>query len=702
MLETSTPNTFMDLPTHMVMDAQHLPAHTLFPDHVAPSADGPGSTADVPDLDHPEAPPVGTDLATIPTRWRPWEHVSASTVALYDVERHSDTACHRKWALEKVFGIKPPEESYQTAGRDLHGIVEDHYKTGRPVTDELLKPGLIYWPARGAAVTVEGWFSIEIPGWPDSRERKIVTKTGWPMGYGRWTGKADVKDKTNPRKPVIVDFKNLSSFQYISKPEALAKSVQMTAYGNLILSEPECRSADSVVLKHVVNLTKTQVKCHCGGTTSHDARAWLADAVLSCRSKKDREDRSECGKTYRRTDKSSYKSATGGPNSREVRIEVGRDAIAAEWQQTIALVHDMRDAAKIKNWQDHKPNVAACHAYMGCPHQTRCWGRRLRRGEDPTAAEKPQELVRVRLDNLLLDLGGFESPLILSDDIDLDITTAELPTLNPKNAFDLALDVLASDKATLATDEQLRDACAALIEPSKAVTSTDEVRRSAAGNVVAVRNHAVRNIAEAMDDKREELPKGAIQILRLTTAWSKSDSCKALGGDEILHPRTAEVLTELARRHKAAQAFAQNAAAAAPAAAPQNAPAAPAAQSQAAAPAKTQTPATATTPATTGSLYVFVDATPTKSMDRFGVSVHGSTLVAPFKDQVAQSLGIKHYSMIKFGEGTGAVAALAKAAVTELLESRSVVLVLDSSDPVQNALSHDLHLLATMHVKGGR
>lgn len=258
-------------------------------------------------------------------KWKPWEAGSPSQVSSYDVDADPTTACQRKWALEKVFGRKPPDKFFHTDGKNYHAVVEDYYLNGTPVTDPVLLSGFGYWPPRGSNLLIEQWFTAEVPDWPDTRPKSILNTDdikGYPIGYGRFVGRSDILDMTGI-KPVVIDFKNVSSFGYVKKPDELSVAVAMIAYGNWALTQKPL--ADSVVFKYIVNLKRPK----------NPATKWK-------------------------------------PKSKEVRVEVSREHVEKEWGRTMQTIHSMKKLSVIQDWRQIPANRRACMAYMGCPHRDLC------------------------------------------------------------------------------------------------------------------------------------------------------------------------------------------------------------------------------------------------------------------------------------------------------------------------------------------
>lgn len=563
-------------------------------------------------------------------RWRPWEHCSASTLQLYDTERESTLACHRRFGLEKVFGVKPPEQSYLTTGSDLHAKIENYYKTGEKPDDPLLVPGMPYWPPRNDKILIEDWFTLQVKDWPDNRRVKIIPETGWPMGKGRWTGKADLLDLSGTR-PVIVDFKNLASFSYAKKPDELAGSVQLTSYAKYALQLMP--SASEVVLKHVVNLTKTKIKCPvCGSNCSYDLRAWLNDEQIPCRSP------NGCLHIFQ---KSTHKGKVNGPDAREVRAEVSAEHVSSEWARTESIVHRMRILSEQRDVESYPKNPQACFAYGGCPHQVRCWGRELRRGEDPTAV-KTETPTQIAVDFTNMELDPIE---VIAEDLPMSTTDTAYMTV----------------KKTAAGEYPSAQAISVILKgeepthPDIAPFKNDVMRM-----IAVARKNAIEEIVQKMG---QDIPQAALGVLKATGAWAKiaSDDLKA----EMAHPRTEEVIEYLKAKL---------------------------------APKPATAPAQQQAPAKTG-LCLYIDVIPMKGVDAV---VSGAVLCAPHKAAIEAQTKAPHYTMIDYGAGAGAAAALAREEIRALYSRGMLHLRLDTSDRVQCLLAQDLEAEALAVFRSAR
>lgn len=273
-------------------------------------------------------------------KWRRWDAVSGSQVANFDVTRAPKEACQRRWGLEKVFQRKPPEKPWQRLGTDLHAQVENYYKRGEPVTSLIAQAGMSYWPKPGPGLRVEQWFAVEIPGWPDDRAQAYA-ESGWPMGYGRFSGRSDLLDMSG-KTPVVIDFKNLVSLNYAKKPDALASSPPMIGYAHWALTHAP--AADSVILKHIVN--ETTVKC-----PTCKERVHAQKICSSCQA-----------------------PLKVLPRAKEVRAELSRADVAHRWGETVETVHQMRKLSVVQDWTQYPGNRQACRAYGGCPHRDLCYG----------------------------------------------------------------------------------------------------------------------------------------------------------------------------------------------------------------------------------------------------------------------------------------------------------------------------------------
>ena len=189
-----------------------------------------------------------------------WNMVSASQISTYDADRDPRTGCARRWYMEKIAGIPAPKSAAQNKGSDLHLQVENYYLRGAEVTSPILQKGLPYWPARTPTVQIERWFSLDVENWPDDREQKLLSfgdVKDMPWGFGRFVGKPDLLDP-GVTVPLVVDFKNFASFQYVSKSEDMIKAPALIAYARAALMvRPD---SDQAMVKYIVHRTTTPHK----------------------------------------------------------------------------------------------------------------------------------------------------------------------------------------------------------------------------------------------------------------------------------------------------------------------------------------------------------------------------------------------------------------------------------------------------------
>jgi len=253
-----------------------------------------------------------------------WQMVSASQISTYDADRDPRTGCARRWYMEKIASIPAPKTAAQNRGSDLHLQVENYYLRGAEVTSPILQKGLPYWPARTPTVQIERWFSLDVDGWPDDREQKLLSFSDvkdMPWGMGRFVGKPDLLDPGVP-VPLVVDFKNFASFQYVSKPDDMIKAPALISYARAaLMARPD---SDQAMVKYIVHKTATPHK-----------------AI-------------------------------------EVPALFSREAVNEGWNGLLVTIGKMRDTAKIETWEDVTPNWGACKAYGGCAYRDRCEAARTR------------------------------------------------------------------------------------------------------------------------------------------------------------------------------------------------------------------------------------------------------------------------------------------------------------------------------------
>lgn len=258
-------------------------------------------------------------------KMKPFQMVSASQISVFDADLDPRTGCNRRWYLEKIAGVPAPKSAGQVVGGDLHVQIENYYLAGGEITSPILIPGMPYWPARSPTVECERWFSLDVPDWPDDRPKKLLSfgeVVDMPWGFGRFVGKPDILD---PGVPLVVDFKNMRTFSYVPKAEALPRLPAMISYARAALQKNE--GADEVQIKYVVHKTEAPYKAREVGTTMTRAQ-----------------------------------------------VEQGFSGL-------VQIIGTMRKTALIENWQDVTPNWGACRGYGGCPYRDRCEAARPRSGK---------------------------------------------------------------------------------------------------------------------------------------------------------------------------------------------------------------------------------------------------------------------------------------------------------------------------------
>ncbi len=241
-----------------------------------------------------------------------------SVTTLSRADNRNPSACTRKWAYEKVHGIKPPEKVWQTTGKDLHKEIKDYLRTGVNSLSRLALSGKYLLPEPGDDLDTER----EISGIPQLSDPKLYL-AGVPFigGYdlrhtrGIHKGEEIIHDPDGTCE--VIDYKSGKTLDWSLTPEALTTDPQMVGYGEV--ARLEIPALRYIRLTHINFITGKQ-----------------AQAV-----------------------------------PRSVLLPVSR--IAETWESFTPVMQSMQSAAKLANIDDVPANPGpACGSYGGCPHQQYC------------------------------------------------------------------------------------------------------------------------------------------------------------------------------------------------------------------------------------------------------------------------------------------------------------------------------------------
>lgn len=269
---------------------------------------------------------------------RGFHFVSSSQVSSFDAKRLPKHGCERKWALKSLFGVKAPEHESATRGKEYHVQVKNWYEGGT-INSPALIAGMKYWPRPGPHILTEHWFTLDIPGWPDTRPQR-KKEDGYPIGFGRYTGRIDILDEALIHAAHVTDIKTTGDIKTASKPIALLTDPQMVSYGFYALSR--LPQADEVCYRHVVHQVHPDKK----------------------------------------------------PDAKNVMAGATRADNQAAWEQILITIGDMRKAAdEKKHWREFTPNWAACWAYGGCPYRDLCTSTESQQKDLVAAREFAAELI---------------------------------------------------------------------------------------------------------------------------------------------------------------------------------------------------------------------------------------------------------------------------------------------------------------------
>lgn len=131
--------------------------------------------------------------------------------------------CDRKWALEKLDGIKRPPNKYAQRGDDAHKVLED-WQNGSTIDfdsdiGKIVAPGLRFLPKPGSHLT-EHWFIFRTEN-------------------ATYHGKKDLKGKDPSPIRTVWDHKTTVDLKWMKTPEKLRRDPQANIYAVSEIREAE-------------------------------------------------------------------------------------------------------------------------------------------------------------------------------------------------------------------------------------------------------------------------------------------------------------------------------------------------------------------------------------------------------------------------------------------------------------------------------
>lgn len=242
-----------------------------------------------------------------------------SVTTLSRADNTREGSCLRKWAFEKVHGIRPPEKVWQTAGKDLHKEIKEYLRSGVNALSRLALSGKHLLPEPGDDLDTER----EISGIPQLSKPVLFLAGvpfigGYDLRHTRGTHRGDddtVKDPDGTCE--VIDFKSGKTLDWSLTSEALARDHQMVGYGEV--ARLEIPALRYIRLTHINFIT--------GKTAPGTARSILLPA----------------------------------------------ERIAETWESFTPVMQSMQSAARETNPDDVPANPGqACTSYGGCPHAQYC------------------------------------------------------------------------------------------------------------------------------------------------------------------------------------------------------------------------------------------------------------------------------------------------------------------------------------------
>lgn len=263
-------------------------------------------------------------------------HLSASQIKTY-------RRCPRKWALEKVFGFRPPQTRAQTEGENGHAWFQAYYETGTLPPAPGDKADTLHSSIAGL---------IADPDMPKYGSSTLLVE--YPRDYEMGLkladipirGRIDLLDISDPGTARIIDLKTTKSLDYALSPGELQTDTQMILYAIWIYTKnPLCK------------LTTV--------THAYAAKSAIRHKILN--------------------------------------VEVTREQAAEVQADLEQVAADMALTAQATKWQDvpvcsgFGSRSSACNDYGGCPFRFRCGVA----GDDDELPELPKLEATMALQQIL-------------------------------------------------------------------------------------------------------------------------------------------------------------------------------------------------------------------------------------------------------------------------------------------------------------
>lgn len=174
---------------------------------------------------------MSTDISTTP------EPKRKSKIYVSPSQLDTFLSCQRKWAFEKIDGIRGPQNHSAAAGDRAHKVLEDWLQFGKPTYEattfkvmnwkkreevsydiaSIVTPAVPFLPAPGPHNKVEGSFSFDL-----FRGRLDLEGIGEVQGH---------------HIPIVYDHKTTGDFKWAKTPETLSTDPQAMLYAKKALTE---------------------------------------------------------------------------------------------------------------------------------------------------------------------------------------------------------------------------------------------------------------------------------------------------------------------------------------------------------------------------------------------------------------------------------------------------------------------------------
>lgn len=235
---------------------------------------------------------------------RPFDRVSASQVDNF-------LSCQRKWYIESILGIRPPQKPSAALGEAVHAANEAYVVSGKkpdPATEagRIALAGLHLLPPPGSVFS-----ELEIA---KSHVKNFTLAGISVLGF---IDQLDIRD--NP--PTVTDYKTTSNLKYALDEQALTTNPQIIIYSQFTreyLKSMGMPDPEIVRAGHIVYLTR------------------------------------------------------GKPVVKQTLVDLSQKQIDATWQQLAGVVTEMKSVSGLPAPGKVRTNRSACDKYGGCPHRERC------------------------------------------------------------------------------------------------------------------------------------------------------------------------------------------------------------------------------------------------------------------------------------------------------------------------------------------